>query len=475
MQNQSTFFKEEKTPTRAKKTVAVNLRDLKKIKDDTDEVEIADSPNGYFYWGKDFRGRDIDTFPVLPRLERAFIPTENAETAIKELTDAGITDIKLKRRSIKKKKRHLPTREELADFAEQFIDLYESGTDIVGVCRTLAGSSTNPTMTKALQSVVNELQKGTPLDEAFAVQVNEKDEYVFPLGLVAACNVGIEVGATPDMEGGESKEALSVALKDFIEAQRAAELMRSRIVSALRYPIGVLTICIVLTGGVLYALIPKMKDLYLGLFSGKGSTELPFMTQILISASDHLLSWYGMTIVAGSSAAIFFTLRWLRTDTGQEFWANPKIHLPVFGKFYRKFHGAETLRLLALLSAGGAPVQERFKKAAQASSNRIYRERLEHYAYRFSFRPGHLAPLFKGDAFLFGEGFNSQLVSMQTSGMMQLTFHRYARTLEKQANRELEKVLNFVETYAIVPICVILGFIIIALYSPVLELGSRIK
>jgi len=64
---------------------------------------------------------------------------------------------------------------------------------------------------------------------------------------------------------------------------------------------------------------------------------------------------------------------------------------------------------------------------------------------------------------------------MATSGDMQLTFHRYARTLEKQANRELEKVLNFVETYAIVPICVILGFIIIALYSPVLELGSRIK
>ena len=474
MSNAATFIRE---PKKAKKnTVAVNLRDLKKIKEDTDQVDMPDSENGFFYWAKDFRGRDVDATFALPRLERAYIPTENAAKAIEQLTEAGLKDIKLKQRTVKKERAHLPTREELADFAEQFVEIYEGGTDISGVCTSLAGSATNPTLSKALTRVVLELDKGTPLDEAFAVQGDEKGRYVFPLGLVSACNVGIEVGATPDVEGGgKSKEALSVALRDFAEGERAADNTNRRIKSAIRYPLGVLSICGILVAVVMYKLVPKMKDLYIGLFSGKGSTELPFMTQILIDFSDFFMSWLGMAVVGILIAVTVYTIKWLRTEVGKNTVANIKIHLPVFGKFYRLSHAAETLRLLALLSAGGQPIAERFLKAAQASSNRIYRERLEHAANRFSNKPTELADLFKPDAFYFGEAFNSQLMTMGKSGMMQITFHRYARTLEKQANRQLEKVLSNIETYAIVPIAIILGFVIIALYSPILELGSRIK
>lgn len=459
--------------TTQKRTVAVNLHDLVKRNEEIIGIDLPDSENGFYFWAEDCKERPVDGMPELPLLKRAYIPTTNAARAVSELRDAGLTNIKLKERKIGKMKAHLPSGEELAEFADDFADTFET-TDITSVVRLLASTQLNPTMQIALENVVVGMLHGEPIDVAFANQRDEKGRVIFPVGLIAAFKVGAEVGASKDVDTGKSVDTLVVTLKAFAESERSKEEIRRRIKTALSYPKGVVYVCLAIISGLLYFFMPKMKELYAGLSGGKDD-QLPAFTQMLLDLSDFLTTWYGLLTV-GIFVGIFIAFkRWLKSEKGVYWYDEVKLHLPIFGKFYRLSYGAESLRVLALLSSGGAPMQDRFKIASQAAGNRVYRERLEHAAFRFSQRPGELAPLFKGDAFYFGENFDSLLVNLSVSGKLQHAFHRYARTLEKQANRELEKLLSKIERYAMIPVGVVIGACVIAIYLPLLQLGSHIK
>ena len=86
--------------------------------------------------------------------------------------------------------------------------------------------------------------------------------------------------------------------------------MKETIKTNFGYPLGVWSLCSISVAVVMYSLVPKMKDLYIGLLSRRGSTELPFMTQILIDFSDFFTSWLGVAIIAILIAVTVYTVKW---------------------------------------------------------------------------------------------------------------------------------------------------------------------
>ena len=418
--------------------------------------------------GFDFTG--IDSFGALVK---GFVQTPDASLAAKELERAGIRVQTIGARRKGREKNRRPTRIELATLAEQFGELMEVGEAPTQICRLLAQAQTNKVLEIALLNAGELIMNGWGLSEAFAAQRDKNEKPVFPVTFICALRIGEEIGTAADTETGASRSAFLLTLNRFAEGERRAESIRSKIRSALMYPIAVIAFCFVAVGVVEYFVMPKMVELYQSLLTG-GDTTLPLITRIMIAGSDFLTSWYGILFVLLLILGVIMFIRWAKTTEGSNKLKVMSLRMPVFGSFFRHYNAAQTLRTMAMLSAGIPSMTERFQVAAETANNPEYARMLMHVRNRFMIESTDLHKLFVPYPFLMGKEFAGVLMTFERTADMQNTFHNYAKVVEMRAERELEAVLFWFQNFAIVPVGIFVGFIVAALYSPMFELAGRI-
>jgi type IV pilus assembly protein PilC len=428
-----------------------------------DRYDLNYSDNGYDFAGEDSLGEPI----------KGFVMTSEASLAEKELERAGIRVQSLSAKRGTKKRNRRPTAIEFATLAEQFGDLMEIGESPTQVCRLLSFAQTNALLAEALMNASELIINGRSLSEAFAAQRDSKGQALYPVTFICALRIGEEVGATSDVESGESKSAFLLTLRRFAEAEKKADAIRSSIRSALMYPIAVVIFCIFAVGIVEYYVMPKMVELYNSLLTGS-DTSLPLITRIMIGGSDLVTSWWGVVLLLGIVVGSVIFYRWVKSPAGSDWLKTVSLRLPVFGSFFRNYYAAQVLRTLAILASGIPSMTERFAVAARTTTNPEYAKMLMHVRHRFTTESTDLHKLFIPYPFLMGKEFGGVLMTFEKTADMQGTFHNYAKVVEVRAERELEKVLFWFQNFAIVPVGIFVGFIVAALYSPMFELAGRI-
>lgn len=418
--------------------------------------------------GFDFAGEDS-----LGNLVRGFVQTTEIKLAESELERAGIRVQSLSARRTDRKKHRRPTGVEFATLAEQFGDLMEVGESPTQVCRLLAYAQTNTVLAQALLNAGDLIVNGRTLSEAFAAQRDQNGEPLFPVTFICALRIGEEVGTAADFDNGATKNAFLLTLHRYAEAEKKADKIMASIRSALMYPIAVVLFCFLAIGVVLYFVMPKMVELYTSLLSGE-EAQLPLITRIMIAGSDFVTSWWGIAGMVVLLAATIFFYTWSKSKVGSDKLKVMSLRLPIFGSFLRHYYAAQTLRSLAMLSAGIPSMSERFAVAAETSTNPEYAKMLLHVRHRFMTESTDLHKLFVPYPFLMGKEFAGVLLTYEKTADMQGTFHNYAKVVEVRAERELENVLFWFTNFAIVPVGIFVGFIVAALYSPMFELAGRI-
>ncbi len=426
-------------------------------------AELGRSENGFNFTGIDSLGEPI----------KGFVQTTEALLAAKELERAGISVQSISEKRSGRQKNRRPTSVELATLAEQFGDLMEIGESPTQVCRLLAFAQTNKVLASALLNAAELVINGWNLSEAFAAQRDHKGKPLFPITFICALRIGEEVGTATDSESGKNKSAFLLTLRRFAEAEKKADSIRSKIRSAMMYPVAVIAFCIVAVGIVEYFVMPKMVELYTSLLTGE-DTQLPLITRIMIGGSDFLISYWGIAFMIAVLIGLVFFVRWAKSPEGSNRIKVASLRMPVFGSFFRHYYAAQTLRTLAMLASGIPSMTERFLVAAETSSNPEYTEMLLHVRHRFMTESTDLHKLFVPYPFLMGKEFAGVLMTFEKTADMQTTFHNYAKVVETRAERELEAVLFWLQNFAIVPVGIFVGFIVAALYSPMFELAGKI-
>lgn len=442
---------------------ALNYRSGSEAYEYSNSFNPDHSEDGFNYVGEDSLGQDI----------RGFVQTKDIKLAEKELERAGITVLSISPRRTAKKKRRRPTGVEFATLAEQFGDLMEIGESPTQVCRLLAYAQTNTVLTEALLNAGDLIINGRSLSEAFAAQLDQNGDALFPITFICALRIGEEVGTAADFDNGTVKSAFLLTLHRFAESQKKADAIWASIRAALMYPVAVVVFCIVAVAIVLYYVMPKMVELYESLLTGEDA-KLPLITRIMIGASDFLTSWTGIVSMIVVVVVLIIFSQWARSGPGRDRLKVLSLRIPVFGSFFRHFYAAQTLRTLAMLSAGIPSMTERFQVAAETATNPEYAKMLLHVRHRFMTESTDLYKLFLPYPFLMGKEFAGVLLTFERTADMQGTFHNYANVVEVRAERELANVLFWFQNFAIVPVGLLVGFIVAALYSPMFELAGRI-
>lgn len=290
---------------------------------------------------------------------------ETAERVAEQLFNSGITPVQIQqmeqRETAAKDAGNLlqmffqqkVTLDELIMLCRQMRTLLRAGVPILKGLSGLAESVDNPTLSRVLVEVYQQLESGRELNAALAQHPD-----VFAPLFVALVRVGESTG--------QLAEAFSI-LAEYLEAEKQT---RQRIKSALRYPMIVIGAVIVAMVVINIWVVP----VFAGIFE-KYDAELPVMTQILLGTSNFMLNWWPFLLTAVIVAVVAFRF-WVDTDAGRYAWDKSLLRAPLIGHILKKATLGRFAQSLAMVIKSGVPMVQGLTVVAGVVNNAYVSERV---------------------------------------------------------------------------------------------------
>ncbi len=266
------------------------------------------------------------------------------------------------------------------------------------------------------------------------------------------------------IKAGEVGGILDIILERLSAYLESAEALKGKVKSAMMYPAVVTSVA----GGVTLFLIMGVIPTFKKIFEGFGA-ELPMLTQIMIDLSDFLRGfWY---IVVATPFAIFFGLKQYRaTESGRKTIDQLVLKLPIFGMILKKVSVAKFTRTFGTLVKSGVPILQALETVAKTAGNRVIEIAI--MSARDAVKEGEriAVPLKKANIF---PPMVIQMVAIgEETGNLDAMLTKIADFYDQEVDNAVKGLTSMIEPIIIVLMGAVIGFIVIAMFLPMFELGS---
>ncbi len=335
--------------------------------------------------------------------------------------------------------------DEIVIFTRQLATMVDAGIPIIQGLDALQDQVTHPLFKKVLINVRDDIQSGSSLSAAFAKHPNVFDSLFVNM---------IKVGET----GG----VLSAILDRISSYLEKILRLKRKVKSALIYPMVVVSMAIIITVVLLVKVVPTFKGIY-----DSFGRELPAMTQMLMTVSDalkHHLLWF----VAGAVAIVVFLRQWHKTEKGALVIDRAILRIPIFGELMRKVAISRFSRTLATLIQSGVPILESLEIVGKTIGNRVLELVIDEV--KGSVREGEslAGPLIKSGVF---PPMVTRMISIgEKTGQMEKMLLKIAEFYDDQVDAAVDGLTSIIEPLVIGFLGVVIGFIVIALFLPILTI-----
>lgn len=338
---------------------------------------------------------------------------------------------------------------DLAVFCKQFSAVLNAGVTIISALEMMSEQLENKTLKRALQEAQAYVQKGGTLADAF--KLNPK---VFP-------PIMINMTAAGEMSGN-----LEICFERLTTHFETANALHSKVKGAVTYPIVILIVVVAVVAVLLVGVIPQFSQM----FDDLGS-ELPAATQMLVNLSNFLQhKWYILVIIV---AAIVFGLKAFgKTEPGSLMYAKIGIKFPLFGNLTIKSAAATFSRTMATLMASGISLIDAVEQVAKMINNRIIREALLDAKTQIAKGVPLSKPL--RDCGIFPPMLPQMTKIGEETGNIEDMMDKVADYYEMEVNDATDALTAAMEPLIIVIMGVVVGGIVMAIYSPMLSMYDAV-
>lgn len=338
---------------------------------------------------------------------------------------------------------------DLAVFCKQFSAVLNAGVTIISALEMMSEQLENKTLKRALQEAQAYVQKGGTLADAF--KLNPK---VFP-------PIMINMTAAGEMSGN-----LEICFDRLTTHFETANALHSKVKGAVTYPIVILIVVVAVVAVLLVGVIPQFSQM----FDDLGS-ELPAATQMLVNLSDFLQhKWYILVIIV---AAIVFGLKAFgKTEPGSLMYAKIGIKFPLFGNLTIKSAAATFSRTMATLMVSGISLIDAVEQVAKMINNRIIREALLDAKTQIAKGVPLSKPL--RDCGIFPPMLPQMTKIGEETGNIEDMMDKVADYYEMEVNDATDALTAAMEPLIIVIMGVVVGGIVMAIYSPMLSMYDAV-
>ena len=341
--------------------------------------------------------------------------------------------------------------EDVLIFSKQFATMVKGGLPILQVLGMLRDQLESPAMKDVVEDIRKSLEGGVTLSTCFAKYPELFD------------NVYVNL-----IKAGEASGKLDVFLLKIVEALEKKEKIKKKIKSALMYPGIMFTVAITVSAFMLVKVVPVFAKMYDGM-----GIELPAATATIMAMSDFLRGTGGKILLFGS-IAFFFGFRYLtsKNEKLKYAWHKQVLKLPIFGDMILKSMLARISLIMGNLSAAGVNLLESLEISKSVSNNVVVLESLENVK-KGVFSGDTLTKLFLKDP-LFPPTF-AQLISVgEQTGQLDEMFGSVAKYYEAEFDTTVDNLSALIEPIMIVFMGIMIGGLMIAMYSPIFNVGALI-
>lgn len=337
---------------------------------------------------------------------------------------------------------------DIAIFTRQLATMMKAGVPLLQSFDIVARGSTNPRMTKLLNDIRSDVETGTSLSSAFRKH---------PLHFDALyCNL---------VEAGEAGGILEALLDRLAIYQEKTMAIKSKIKSALMYPVAVVIVAFVVLTVIMIFVIPAFEDVFKS-FGG----ELPGPTLVVIAMSKFFVAWWWLMLIVGGGGTYFFFESWKRSEKMQMTMDRLLLKIPVFGELINKSVIARWTRTLSTMFAAGVPLVEALDSVGGASGNAVYAQATEQIQKDVSTGSALTASMTSTGVF---PTMVLQMAAIgEESGSLDHMLSKAAEFYEDEVDEMVKGLSSLMEPFIIVILGTLIGGIVVSMYLPIFKLGA---
>ena len=337
---------------------------------------------------------------------------------------------------------------DIALFTRQLATMMKSGVPLLQTFDIVGRGHDNPSVGKLLMDIKSDVETGSSLSQAFRK---------FPLHFDALyCNL---------VAAGEQAGILETLLDRLATYKEKMLAIKSKIKSALFYPIAVIIVAFIITAVIMIFVIPAFKNV----FTSFGA-DLPTPTLMVIAMSDFFVAywWAIFGSIGGGLFAFFYT--WKRSEKMQFMMDRFFLRLPLFGPIIRKAVMARWTRTLATMFAAGVPLVESLDSVGGAAGNYVYKQGTKQIQGEVA--TGTTLTSAMQNTNLFPNMVTQMVAIGEESGSLDAMLGKVADFFEAEVDDAVEALSSLMEPIIMVVLGTLIGGMVIAMYLPIFKLGA---
>jgi type IV pilus assembly protein PilC len=325
-----------------------------------------------------------------------------------------------------------------------------SGVPMVQSFEIIAGGQKNVRFKNMITDVKQGIEGGASLHEALGKYPVQFDELYRNL-----------------VRAGESAGVLDTVLDTVATYKERMEGIKSKIKKALFYPVMVLAVALLVSMILLLFVVPVFQQT----FKDAGA-ELPAPTQIVISASQFMQSYWWLVIglIIGSIVAVVMAKK--RSVKFAHFLDRLMLKLPVIGNILRQSAIARFARTLGVTFRAGVPLVEALDAVAGATGSVVYGDAVRQM--RDDIAVGHQLQLSMRQTGLFPNMVVQMTAIGEESGALDNMLFKVAEFYEEEVNTAVDTLSTLLEPLIMVILGVLVGGMVVSLYLPIFKLAGTV-
>jgi len=358
----------------------------------------------------------------------------------------GVLPTRIKKRRMRSGKKIKP--KDIALFTRQMATMMKAGVPLLQAFDIVGRGNTNASVTKLLNDIRTDVETGTSLNAAFRK---------YPLYFDSLyCNL---------VEAGEAAGILEALLDRLATYMEKTEAIKSKIKSALMYPISVIIVAFVVVTVIMIFVIPAFKEV----FTSFGA-DLPGPTLVVMAMSEIFVKYWWLIFGVIGGGFYFFMQAWRRSEKMQIAMDRFLLKIPVFGDLINKAAVARWTRTLSTMFAAGVPLVEALDSVGGAAGNAVYAIATDKIQQEVSTSTSLTVAMTNANVF------PSMVLQMcaigEESGSIDHMLGKAADFYEDEVDEMVKGLSSLLEPIIIVFLGTVIGGIVVAMYLPIFKLGQ---
>ena len=339
----------------------------------------------------------------------------------------------------------------LVVFTRQLATMIDAGLPLVQCLDILSGSEPHQKFKETMIGVKQAVESGSTFADALKRYPKIFDELF--VNLVAA---------------GEMGGILDTILNRLASYTEKSMKLRDKVKGAMKYPMTVLIVALLITYGLLTRVIPTFGDM----FKSMGKKELPAITEFMMAVSVKATAYMPYIITTMVGIVVVYK-QFTATKRGRLIVDTIMLKLPGFGSMLRKTAVAKFTRTLGTLVSSGVPILDALDIVARTAGNKVVENAVLYTKEKISEGKSIAGPMLETGVF---PKMVVQMIGVgESTGAMDVMLGKIADFYDDEVDQAVDGLMAMIEPLIMVILGGIIGSVMIAMYMPIFQMGDAVS